>query len=63
MAKPDLDPAARERMTASKAESRGACWTCGLARGAACHVGSVPDEVWWWQHEYEPAILTRVRKP
>ncbi len=35
-------------------ESRKACFWCGLRETASNH-GTV-----WWQHDYEPGILTRV---
>ncbi len=34
-------------------ESREACFSCGLRETADIH-GTV-----WWQHSYEPGILTR----
>lgn len=39
--------------------SRAACWRCGLPEKATCHV--LTAGVWWVFHEYEPAILTRIR--
>lgn len=36
------------------ANSRAACWVCGLREQATIH----GDE--WWQHQYQPGILTRV---
>ncbi len=41
--------------------SRGACWVCGLRRTATCHPARAGEPEAWWQHEYVPAILTKIR--
>lgn len=46
-----IAPAARLRMV--HAESRAACYFCGLRKPASIH------GIIWWQHIYEPGILTR----
>lgn len=47
--------AARLRL-GGKTPSRSACWICGLPKRATIH----GDDT-WWQHQFEPAILTKVR--
>lgn len=39
-----------------RSPSRGACWHCGLNKLATVH-----GTDYRWQHQFEPAILTRVR--
>lgn len=41
--------------------SRGACWHCGLRRSATIHPARDSEPMAWWQHEYVPAILTKIR--
>lgn len=49
-----MDVAAAQRK-GGHSESRAACFYCGLRPDATCHGED------WWQHDYEPGILTRNR--
>ena len=44
-------------------QSRGACWVCGLRETASVHLADASGSMAWWQHPYDPAILTRVARP
>lgn len=45
---------AAQRRAQQHAPSRAACYVCGLSEDASIHGSDV-----WWQHQYEPGILTR----